>query len=127
MTFRSVIFAILVFLPWASHAFVQRRFPSPSSVGVTTLAASVMSGEDMGSSTIAKDKYDIVKVDLDDGRDYPIYIGTGYSDEEGKSGRAPCRRPLHCFHRPSNIMIVKYRVLSCAARPVQPQNYCSHM
>ena len=39
---------------------------------------------DMGSSTIAKDNYDIVKVDLDDGRDYPIYIGTGYSDKEGR-------------------------------------------
>lgn len=27
--------------------------------------------------------YDIVKVDLSDGRDYPIYIGAGYSDDEG--------------------------------------------
>jgi hypothetical protein len=26
--------------------------------------------------------YEIVKVDLDDGRDYPIYIGTGFSDEQ---------------------------------------------
>jgi 3-dehydroquinate synthase len=26
--------------------------------------------------------YDVVKVDFSDGRDYPIYIGTGYSDEE---------------------------------------------
>lgn len=26
--------------------------------------------------------YDVVKVDLSDGRDYPIYIGTGYSDEQ---------------------------------------------
>ena len=30
------------------------------------------------------DNYDIVKVDLDQGRDYPIYIGQGYSDQEGK-------------------------------------------
>lgn len=39
--------------------------------------------EDAGFTTISTDKYDIVKVDLDDGRDYPIYIGTGYEDEEG--------------------------------------------
>lgn len=39
--------------------------------------------EDAGFTTVATDKYDIVKVDLEDGRDYPIYIGTGYDDEEG--------------------------------------------
>lgn len=61
------------------------------------MGASVVSS-DMGSSTIAKDNYDIVKVDLDDGRDYPIYIGTGYSDKEGNYlvARVPsqnlCRR-----------------------------------
>ena len=27
-------------------------------------------------------EYDTVKVDLSDGRDYPIYIGTGYTDEQ---------------------------------------------
>jgi hypothetical protein len=37
----------------------------------------------LGSTTEHRDNYDIVKVDLDDGRDYPIYIGTGYSDAEG--------------------------------------------
>jgi hypothetical protein len=37
----------------------------------------------LGSKTICKENYDIVNVDLDDGRDYPIYIGTGYDDEEG--------------------------------------------
>jgi hypothetical protein len=37
----------------------------------------------LGSKTIHKENYDIVNVDLDDGRDYPIYIGTGYDDEEG--------------------------------------------
>lgn len=34
----------------------------------------------MGSSD--ESNYDVVKVDLSDGRDYPIYIGTGYSDDE---------------------------------------------
>jgi hypothetical protein len=39
----------------------------------------------LGSKTIHKENYDIVNVDLDDGRDYPIYIGTGFDDEEGRS------------------------------------------
>jgi hypothetical protein len=38
----------------------------------------------LGSTTVSKEHYDIVSVDLDDGRDYPIYIGTGYSEDEGK-------------------------------------------
>jgi hypothetical protein len=41
-------------------------------------------GEDWDGSTVVQmDHYDVVTVDLDAGRDYPIYIGTGYSDEEG--------------------------------------------
>jgi 3-dehydroquinate synthase len=30
----------------------------------------------------ANANYDVVKVDLSDGRDYPIYIGTGYTDDQ---------------------------------------------
>ena len=33
-------------------------------------------------TTINKENYDIVKVDLSQGRDYPIYIGDGFNDEE---------------------------------------------
>jgi hypothetical protein len=47
----------------------------------TTTAADVAL---LGSTTVSKEHYDIVSVDLDDGRDYPIYIGTGYSEEEGR-------------------------------------------
>jgi hypothetical protein len=36
-----------------------------------------------GSTVVKMDNYDVVTVDLDAGRDYPIYIGTGYSDDEG--------------------------------------------
>lgn len=39
---------------------------------------------ELGCTTESRENYDIVKVDLSDGRDYPIYIGTGYSDDEGK-------------------------------------------
>lgn len=30
--------------------------------------------------------YDVVKVDLDDGRDYPIYIGAEFDEAEGEQG-----------------------------------------
>jgi hypothetical protein len=40
-----------------------------------------------GSTVVQMDHYDVVTVDLDAGRDYPIYIGTGYSDEEGTAQR----------------------------------------
>jgi hypothetical protein len=36
----------------------------------------------LGSATATD--YDIVNVELADGRDYPIYIGAGFSDEEGQ-------------------------------------------
>ena len=59
---------------------------SVESAPKTLLAASTADvGEELGSTTFARDNYDEVKVDLDDGRDYPIYIGTGYSEEEGES------------------------------------------
>lgn len=32
------------------------------------------------------DAYDVVKVDLDDGRDYPIYIGAEFDEAEGEQG-----------------------------------------
>jgi 3-dehydroquinate synthase len=36
----------------------------------------------MSSSTATASEYDIVKVDLSDGRDYPIYIGDSFSEDE---------------------------------------------
>jgi hypothetical protein len=54
--------------PW------QQRQPSSMLKAATA---------DLGSTTLSTENYDIVKVDLEDGRDYPIYIGTGYSEEEG--------------------------------------------
>ena len=53
-----------------SHAFV------PMAASLRPFALTKL------SSSTATD-YDIVKVDLSDGRDYPIYIGAGFSDEEG--------------------------------------------
>jgi 3-dehydroquinate synthase len=36
----------------------------------------------MSSNTVTASEYDIVKVDLSDGRDYPIYIGDSFHEEE---------------------------------------------
>ena len=56
----------------------------PNSRHPVQLSSSTASAANsMGFTTVQKENYDIVKVDLDDGRDYPIYIGTGYSDAEG--------------------------------------------
>jgi hypothetical protein len=56
--------------------------PQPMSFAATI---SDETSDLLGSKTIHKENYDIVNVDLDDGRDYPIYIGTGYDDKEGTS------------------------------------------
>jgi 3-dehydroquinate synthase len=41
-----------------------------------------MAGGGDSISATGGSNYDVVTVDLADGRDYPIYIGTGYSDEQ---------------------------------------------
>jgi len=51
---------------------------------------------DAGFTTTSTDNYDIVKVDLDGDRDYPIYIGTDYNEEEGKH-RTCLRRQLTTY------------------------------
>ncbi len=48
--------------------------PSPSSLTSMKMATV----EETGTDT----EYDVVKVDLSDGRDYPIYIGAEFDDEE---------------------------------------------
>jgi hypothetical protein len=63
-------------------ALTRRSQPQPMSFAATI---SDETSDLLGSKTIHKENYDIVNVDLDDGRDYPIYIGTGYDDEEGTS------------------------------------------
>jgi hypothetical protein len=35
---------------------------------------------------MVSDAFDVVKVDLSDGRDYPIYIGSDFGAEEGECG-----------------------------------------
>jgi 3-dehydroquinate synthase len=82
MTRRDVLFQILWCLGSAtvSDAFI------PGTVGrfpiVPPVASTAIRGNDLGSNTVHKENFDIVRVDLDDGRDYPIYIGTGYSEEQ---------------------------------------------
>lgn len=90
MTRRDVLFQILWCLGSAtvSDAFI------PGTVGrfpiVPPVASTAIRGNDLGSNTVHKENFDIVRVDLDDGRDYPIYIGTGYSEEQGASECRTC-------------------------------------
>lgn len=60
---------------------------APTSSTMNSIPVDVIDDLLLGSTTEHRDNYDIVKVDLDDGRDYPIYLGTGYSDTEGASSR----------------------------------------
>ena len=71
-----------VLLLLTATATVCQSFGTPTSPSKPSTSLGM--AEDAGFTTISTDKYDIVKVDLDDGRDYPIYIGTGYEDEEGR-------------------------------------------
>ena len=75
------------------------------------VAASPNGWDDMGSSTVARENFDEVTVDLSDGRDYPIYIGAGYSDEEGKT----LDRNLICASRCPELT-VKYSCFSIQLR-----------
>jgi hypothetical protein len=93
---RQSRFCVLLALWAAAGASVSLAFSAPpvaltrrsQSQSLPMSFAATISDETsdlLGSKTIHKENYDIVNVDLDDGRDYPIYIGTGYDDEEGTS------------------------------------------
>jgi 3-dehydroquinate synthase len=71
----ALLWSVMALLMSPSHAFTA---PSPRP-------SSRRSASQLMASTAEATEYDIVKVDLADGRDYPIYIGAGYSEEEGKT------------------------------------------
>ncbi|KAG7354582.1 3-dehydroquinate synthase [Nitzschia inconspicua] len=56
-----------------------------SSLAVSASSSSTSTSTSGTSTSSNNDNYDIVHVDLSDGRDYPIYIGTSYSDEQASS------------------------------------------
>jgi 3-dehydroquinate synthase len=77
---------LLLLLPSAFAFHVGGTSSSSSSSGGGGIINSSTSRRQMtatneASATDTKN-YDIVKVDLTDGRDYPIYIGTSYTDEQ---------------------------------------------
>lgn len=69
----------LALLPWLGFTFAFS-----GGLGQPRQQTLLHQAVDLGSTTVRTENYDIVKVDLDDGRDYPIYIGTGYSEKEGR-------------------------------------------
>lgn len=81
---RSLSF-LRVSLLAASALPLCQSFATPmlSAAGHSHRLAAAAADE-AGCTTESRENYDIVKVDLSDGRDYPIYIGTGYEDREGE-------------------------------------------
>ena len=75
------LFAAAVLINFAA-AFVPSSVQG-AAVGVGSSDA-VFSSSALGMAET--DAYDIVKVDLDDGRDYPIYIGAEFDEAEGEQG-----------------------------------------
>lgn len=77
----AVASCLLLLLPSAFAFHVGGT--SSSGAGIINSSASrrQMTATNEASATDTKN-YDIVKVDLTDGRDYPIYIGTSYTDEQ---------------------------------------------
>lgn len=63
-------------------AFVITTGASHSQSRSISLPPSISSSTACRVATSSSTDYEIVKVDLEDGRDYPIYIGTGFSDEQ---------------------------------------------
>jgi 3-dehydroquinate synthase len=81
--YSSAFLVVLFFLSTCTtlgDAFSSDLLPTTarSVLSSTTALAAV-------SSVDTENNYDVVKVDLSDGRDYPIYIGTSYSDEQASS------------------------------------------
>lgn len=85
---RSLSFLCVTLLAAAVPLCQSFAAKVPSSIRTTTSTGNSQlwaATEEAGCTTESKENYDIVKVDLSDGRDYPIYIGTGYEDKEGAS------------------------------------------
>ena len=71
----------LLWISASSAAFVPFVW---EGVVVSPTKTFMSSSSTSSSTTSAATDYDIVNVDLADGRDYPIYIGAGFSDDEGE-------------------------------------------
>ena len=84
----SILVSISSTSAFVSSTSSQKRSVSLSptlGVGPAFIKDTVVSTRsEMTSSVSADVEYDVVKVDLADGRDYPIYIGANFDEEEGK-------------------------------------------
>mmetsp|Transcript_24972 Transcript_24972/g.40881 ORF Transcript_24972/g.40881 Transcript_24972/m.40881 type:complete len:453 (+) Transcript_24972:189-1547(+) len=74
------VLMMLSLMPFPSDAFPVGRGVFPLSTGHT--ASSLPMSTAASPTATESTNYDVVKVDLTDGRDYPIYIGTSYTDEQ---------------------------------------------
>lgn len=78
----TFLIAAAVLINFAA-AFVPSSVHQGATVGVGSNAASATT---LGMAESSSDSYDVVKVDLDDERDYPIYIGAEFDEAEGEEG-----------------------------------------
>mmetsp|Transcript_608 Transcript_608/g.1415 ORF Transcript_608/g.1415 Transcript_608/m.1415 type:complete len:435 (-) Transcript_608:85-1389(-) len=74
----TFLIAAAVLINFAA-AFVPSSVHQGATVGVGSNAASATT---LGMAESSSDSYDVVKVDLDDERDYPIYIGAEFDEAE---------------------------------------------
>ena len=94
MSPKLVLSILTCFLSLSQLAGIASAFSvSGAPIGQRLQSSMKAATIDFGCTTTSTENYDIVKVDLDDGRDYPIYIGTGYSEQEGTE-HYPKSQPL---------------------------------
>ena len=136
----TFLIAAAVLINFAA-AFVPSSVHQGATVGVGSNAASATT---LGMAESSSDSYDVVKVDLDDERDYPIYIGAEFDEAEGEEGghfvlqlrmreirprRISCSSytrfipPSHAFELTIEINIDP-RTIKYLHR--QPERFCDH-
>jgi len=79
----SFLIAAAVLINFAA-AFVPSSVHQGATVG--GVGSNAASATTLGMADSSSDSYDVVKVDLDDERDYPIYIGAEFDEAEGEEG-----------------------------------------
>jgi hypothetical protein len=105
----TFLIAAAVLINFAA-AFVPSSVHQGATVGVGSNAASATT---LGMADSSSDSYDVVKVDLDDERDYPIYIGAEFDEAEGEEGGpffVAITHERNSVH--ANLMFLVYSVYS---------------
>lgn len=69
---------------WTLLSTSSTAFAFVPSVSQSNAATAFVTKSSMKTSlAMSEDAFDVVRVDLDDGRDYPIYIGAEFDADKG--------------------------------------------